>query len=232
MTVDAVIVPPSSTSPPFRDRLRFRFRKDGALRWLSHHDLMRTVERMLRRAELPVRSTQGFNPHPRMSFALSLPLGVVGCEEVLELELDRELPLEEINERLSRQCPPGLTLLSLRRIDPKLGAQVRRLSYRLRLPAERGSGLEQKIAEVLNASDCWIERQRPTPKRVNIRPLIDGLMLHAGAEGTDLEMTFWLKPEGSARAEEVLTLLGLSDLLPAGVVLQRSRLELHDEVSD
>ncbi len=229
MTVDNAIASPTPVSPPLRDRLRFRFRKDGALRWLSHHDLMRTVERMLRRAEVPVSQTQGFNPHPRMSFALSLPLGVVGCEEVLEMDLDRVLPLEEIHERLSRQCPPGLTLLSLRRIDPKQGAQVRRLSYRLRLPAERCAGLEQKIAEVLNASECWIERHRPTPKRLNLRPLIDGLTLQSGEGGTDLEMTFWLLPEGTARAEEVLTLLGLSDLLPAGVVLQRSRLELHDE---
>src|SRR4051812_3932474 len=148
MTVDSVTPPPAAepglpaegpskapaASPPLRDRLRFRFRKDGPLRWLSHHDLMRTVERMLRRAQLPLSCTEGFNPHPRMAFALSLPLGVVGCEEVLELELSELLPLEEIHERLTRQCPPGLTLLSVQRAPSRRPAQVRRLSYRLRVP--------------------------------------------------------------------------------------------------
>src|SRR5436309_1708468 len=92
--------PPTSTALPFRDKVRIRFRKDGALRWLSHHDLLRTVERMLRRAQLPISSTQGFHKHPRMSFALAMPLGVIGCEEVLELELDQLLAVEDIHDRL------------------------------------------------------------------------------------------------------------------------------------
>src|ERR1700749_5052019 len=79
-----------------RDKVRLRFRKDGSLRWLSHHDLLRTFERMLRRAELPFHSTQGFNPHPRLVFALSLPLGVVGRAEVAELELDEEGPADVV----------------------------------------------------------------------------------------------------------------------------------------
>ena len=101
--------------------MRFRFRKDGALRLLSHHDLMRCFERMLRRAALPVRQSQGFHPKPRLIFALSLPLGVIGCEEVAELELDEILPPEEVRERLVRQAPPGMEILSLRRIDFKAG---------------------------------------------------------------------------------------------------------------
>ena len=117
--------------------MRFRFRKDGALRLLSHHDLMRCFERMLRRAALPVRQSQGFHPKPRLVFALSLPLGVIGCEEVVELELDEILPPEEVRERLVRQAPPGLEILSLRRIDFKAGAQVRSLTYRIALPADR-----------------------------------------------------------------------------------------------
>src|SRR5262245_30862643 len=75
------------------DKVRLRFRKTGPLRLLSHHDLLRCFERLLRRAGLPVHRTHGFHPHPRLVFALSLPLGVVGCEEVAELELDEILPV-------------------------------------------------------------------------------------------------------------------------------------------
>ncbi len=81
-------------------KFRIRFRKCGDLRFLSHHDLMRAFERMLRRAALPFRSTEGFHPHPRLVFALSLPLGVVGLDEAVELELLQELPPEEVFSRL------------------------------------------------------------------------------------------------------------------------------------
>src|SRR5437870_7518850 len=108
-----------------RDKLRIRFRKYGDLRLISHHDLMRCFERMLRRAALPFHSTEGFNPKPRLVFAMPLPLGVVGCQEVAELELDAELAPEVIQDRLAHQVPPGLEILSVCRIDRKTTAQVR-----------------------------------------------------------------------------------------------------------
>src|SRR5262249_58207632 len=78
--------------PPIRpemqgDKIRFRFAKTGDLRFVSHLDLMRCLERMLRRAAVPFKSTACFHPTPRLVLALSLPLGVAGRNEVLELEL-------------------------------------------------------------------------------------------------------------------------------------------------
>jgi radical SAM-linked protein len=218
-------LPAAPDVPHVCDKIRIRFRKGAGLRFLSHHDLMRTMERMLRRAALPFRRTQGFHPKARLVFALSLPLGVIGCEEVVEIELDQVLPLEELEQRLRRQAPPGLELLSLRRIEPKMGAQVRRLTYRLPVPAERTASLAQRIADVLAAEECWVQRERPSPRRVNIRPFLAELRFSAL-----LEMTLWLTPVGTARPDEVLGLLGLEDLPAAGCVLERSRLELHDEV--
>src|SRR5208337_354493 len=77
--------PPTPAAPepePVREKVRIRFRKGGDLRLVSHHDLMHVFERMFRRAALPFHPTEGFNPKPRMAFALSLALGIVGCEEV------------------------------------------------------------------------------------------------------------------------------------------------------
>src|SRR5947199_2914778 len=105
-----------------REKLRIRFRKHSDLRLISHHDLLRCFERMLRRAALPFHSTEGFNPKPRLVFALSLPLGVIGCEEVLELELDEELPPEEVHARLAGQTPAGLDILTVRRVPPRTTA--------------------------------------------------------------------------------------------------------------
>src|SRR5262249_10980397 len=99
------------------DKVRIRFRKDGDLRMVSHHDLMRCFERMLRRAALPVRPTSGFHPKPRLVFALSLPLGVVGCDEVAELELDQPVSPAEVHQHLARQAPAGLTIVAVHRVE-------------------------------------------------------------------------------------------------------------------
>src|SRR5215468_2804957 len=122
-----------------RDKVRIRFRKGGDLRLVSHHDLMRCFERMLRRAALPFHSTEGFNPKPRLVFALTLPLGVVGCEEVVELELDAELPLEELHTRLAQQAPAGLEILRVQRIDRKTAGHVQQVTYRVAVPPERAA---------------------------------------------------------------------------------------------
>ena len=227
-----------------QDKFRLRFRKGSSLRLLSHHDLMRCFERMLRRAVLPFHNTQGFHPHPRIVFALSLPLGVVGCEEVAELELD------EVLERLRRQAPPGIEILSVERVPPKATAQVRSLSYRLPLPPERVAAVREQAARLLASSEVWLTRSKPQPgqvpltaqqpdpedaraTRVDLRPFLRELRLvraeGESANATALEVDLWLTPSGTARPVEVLGLLGLTDLLEAGAVLERSQLELHDE---
>jgi radical SAM-linked protein len=207
------------------DKVRIRFRKGGDLRLISHHDLLRCFERMLRRAALPFHSTEGFNPKPRLVFALSLPLGVTGCEEVVELELDVEVPPQEVHERLARQAPPGLEVLRVQRVPPRTTAQVRQVTYRVAVPPGPQEDLSDRIASLLARPECWVERPRARRPRMDIRPFLLNLCLSPAA----LEMTFRVTPNGTARPDEVLDLLGLGGLLDAGAVLERTRLELEDE---
>jgi radical SAM-linked protein len=222
---------PPLPEAPTRDKVRLRFRKSADLRLLSHHDLMRTFERMLRRAALPFRRTQGFHPHPRIVFALSLPLGVVGCAEIVELELDDVLPLDDINQRLTGQCPPGLAVLSIERISSRTTAQVRRLCYRIQVPTERVALLRDRIAAALAAHECVVERKREPIRRVDLKPWLSDLRLVAREAETHLEMVLWLLPSGTARPDEVLQLLELDDLVDEGFVVERAWLELHDEAT-
>jgi radical SAM-linked protein len=210
-----------------RMRLRIRFEKAGDLRFVSHHDLMHCFERMFRRAAVAVRASQGFNPRPRMVFAQSLALGLVGRAEALEVELDEPLPPGEVHERLARQGPPGLTILSVRSIDPKTRVQVRRAMYRVEIPAECRSDLQRRIDDVLAAPACWIERTRPQKRQIDLRSFLCELHL----KNEFLQMVLWVTPRGAARPEEVLELLGLGDVAAAGAVIERTYLELHDEVS-
>jgi radical SAM-linked protein len=220
--------PPTVVDPPAK--VRIRFRKGDDLRFLSHHDLMRTFERMLRRAKLPFRSTQGFHPKPRLVFALSLPLGVVGVEEVVELELDHSLPAEDISACLVGQAPPGLTILSVHSVDFRAGAQVRQLCYRAPLSVDRVEAVRRRAAEVLAAPEWRVERTRPPVRQIDVRPSLRELRVIEKDGSAALEIDLCPGPAGTARPEEVLRLLGLEDLIASGVVLERSRLELDDEI--
>jgi radical SAM-linked protein len=217
-----------------RDKVRLRFRKLGALRLLSHHDLMRTFERLLRRALVPFHRTQGFHPKPRVVFALSLPLGVVGRDEVVEVELAQPMEPEEVLRRVVREAPPGLEFTRAGRVPPRQTARVCGLSYAVPVPPERLPDLRPRLAEALAAPSCVIERTRPPRRRLDLRPLIRDLRLaeETGPDGrprTLLVMDLWLTDRGTARPEEVLRTLNLEDLLDAGAVLERLRLELEDE---
>jgi radical SAM-linked protein len=222
LPAETALAPPTSAI-----RLRLRFRKGGDLRLLSHHDLLRCFERLLRRGNLPFHRTQGFHPHPRLVFALSLPLGVVGCEEVAELELDEELPDEEILRRLRENCPPGLEILSLRRVSLRSSPQVKSLCYRVHIPRDRAAEVRERIDALMSAEELLVTREGP----LNVRPFLRAIRLNEVREENTvaLEIDLWLTPAGTAKPVEVLALLGLTDWFEAGAVVERACLELQDE---
>jgi radical SAM-linked protein len=224
MPVDSTTPPLSQAPAQAVERIRLRFRKDGPLRWLSHHDLMRTFERLLRRADIPFRSSQGFHPHPRLIFALSLPLGVIGCEEIAELELNQPLEPQVVLERLQQQAPPGLTFLAASRVERGRHARVVGFRYSLQIPRESLATVRQRLDEALQASEWWVERTKPAFRRLDIRPFVRAAFL----DGDWLRLDLTLTDSGTARPEELLRLFGVPHLLEQGAVLERSHLVLHE----
>jgi radical SAM-linked protein len=230
------------------DKIRFRFAKTGFLRLLSHHDLMRCLERMLRRADLPIRTTSGFRPGPRVVYPLPLPLGIVGWNEVVEMEFCRELDPEAVLAALNAQAPEGLRFLAARPIPAQATARVRRVEYRLPVPTDRLRELRILVDDLLCQEHIWIPRLRPTPKYLNIRPYLRRLSIDTGSrliptassltnshpsptDGNNvvLHMDVWVTQDGTARAEEIVRLVQLADWLDQGAVLERTLVELHDE---
>jgi radical SAM-linked protein len=216
---------PVAARPRACDKVRIRFRKGGDLRFVSHRDLMKCFERILRRARLPIHVTQGFHPMPRMVVAMSLGLGIIGLEEVLELEFSESIEPDDVRRRLVVQMPPGLEIQSVRRIPTSCSAQVRRAGYRVAVDPEQMKDLPRRIEALLSANQCWIERTRPVPRRLDLRPFLSELRLNNG----QIEMLLWVTPNGAARPGEVLSLLDLCDLAQSGVPVERHVLELHDE---
>ena len=207
------------------DKFRFRFAKSGTLRLVSHHDLMRCAERMLRRAALPFKSTAGFHPTPRLVFALSAPLGVACRDEVVELELTEPRDADEVLRALNAQAPPGLEFTRVSVVPMKATARARRVAYELPLPPDRVAQVAPAAAALLAEPKVWVERLKPSPKRLNIRPYVRGLGV-----GPALHMDLWVTQDGTARPDELLRLLGVEDLLEAGAVLERTAVEIRDEV--
>lgn len=114
------------------------FYKGGILKFVGHLDLMRTLQRALRRAGIPLAYSQGFNPHPLMSFASPLALGCVGEKEVMELKLEKEMGDEDLLCLLNQELPEGLKVLACRTIEeqgPSAMAKVQAALYRIQFQA-------------------------------------------------------------------------------------------------
>jgi radical SAM-linked protein len=206
------------------DKVRLLFRKGGPLRWLSHHDLLRTFERLLRRADIPFHRSQGFNPHARIVFALSLPLGVVGRSEIVQIELREPMEPEEVCRRLAAHSPAGLEILEARRVPPKAGVTVTGLWYGVEIPPDSREATAEKITALMGAEEGLVQREKPVRRQVNIRPFVKELRLDPVTGWLDIGLH--LTPAGTARPEEVLRLLGLGRLTEEGAVLERTRLEI------
>ena len=93
-----------------RQRVRIRFGKLGDLRLIGHRDLMRTWERLFRRAGVTLCMTEGFHPKPKMMFPSALAVGIEGTDESLEIELPDEHDPAALATLLRSQAPPGLVI--------------------------------------------------------------------------------------------------------------------------
>ena len=80
---------------------RVYFDKFGEMRFISHLDMLRFVERLLKKAQIPAKYSQGFHPRPRVSFGNPISLGTEAFNEVMDIELEREMSNEEVKDRLN-----------------------------------------------------------------------------------------------------------------------------------
>jgi len=93
------------------DNLRLRFSKTGRAVYISHLDLMRTMQRAFLRAGMPLKYSEGFNPHAQISFALPLSVGTASRCDLMDFHLNGFMSLSEIPFRLNRALPEGIEVL-------------------------------------------------------------------------------------------------------------------------
>jgi len=205
-----------------RPRVRIRFSKKSALRLIGHRDLMRSLERLFRRAGLSLGMSEGYRPKPRVHFPLALAVGIEGRREVMELELNEAPTADELLARLQPQAPPGLRIETLEVLPPgSRKARAVSASYEMAIPLSRLPGLEERIQRLLSATTMPIRR----PNRSAPIDLSESLLAISLREGI-LEMRLKTDPGGSAGPRDLLAALELEDLEHEGTALTRSDVEI------
>ncbi|HET8969469.1 MAG TPA: TIGR03936 family radical SAM-associated protein [Candidatus Nanopelagicales bacterium] len=144
---------------PIVSRIRVRHARRGRLRFSSHRDFQRALERALRRAEVPVAFSQGFNPRPRISYANAAATGVASEAEYVEIALTAEVDPDRARLALDGALPPGLDVLDVVIArTPDLVARLEASVFELRLPEVPAVAAGRALEALLAADTVEVER--------------------------------------------------------------------------
>lgn len=202
-------------------RLRVVYEKLDDTRFISHLDLTNTVNRALRRAQLPVAYTEGFSPRPRTAFGPPLPLFVEGARELSDIELTEELPVGEVLARMNAVLPAGIRLVEGRYIAARaasITAAIRHASYRVE-PREGALALtaDDLTAFLAREAITITKESKGQKKTVDIRPAIVSLSVRDGG----LDAVVEASPQ---RSLNVFDLMGA--LVPGTTAAESARLRV------
>lgn len=164
--------------PPMKQRLHITFGKFDALRYTGNLDTAKLWERVLRRADLPLLYSQGFNTHPRIQLATALPLGITSECEIIDISLRERISANsDLIERLLAVSPDGLHIYEVEEVPvrtPPLQSRVRSAEYRITFPDGIDRDLLQTRIDHVLAQDRIIKvKVRKRRKSItDIRTLI------------------------------------------------------------
>jgi len=185
----------------------FAYSIDGDLRFISHHDTLRLFRRALARADLPVRFSEGFNPHPRIMIPLPRPLGVASVAEVMVVETEHPIDPEDALQRLARQTPEGIQMLSVRRLALAERLQPTLVRYHFDANDLSMDELNSRARSLLDSKTAVVQRispKNPKGRSFDVRPFIAELWTVENG----VEFTLRVSQDGTAKPAEVAGLLG------------------------
>lgn len=193
--------------------IRFKFTRGEELRFISHLDQQRLFQRAFRRAGLNIAHSNGFNPHPKLSFALAMSVGLMSDSEYGDVVLTRDIDLMEFTKRLNAALPEGLKVVEARRIPQgktSLSASLTDSRYRIEVALEDGMD-EASLSDILNTykslDEVILEKRNKKGKLVpkNIRPFIQDIRVLSIQDGNaELELRLKYLDQQSVKPELVL----------------------------
>lgn len=198
-------------------RLRVSFSRSEEIKYISHLDLSRCWARVLRRADISLAYSRGFTPHPRISVAAPLSLGMTSEAELMDIFLIRRTSPHFLVKAVNSQLPLGLGILGVQEIPlgaRSLQSSVRSAEYRVTLKADDiASDVQLRIDSLLKTDHLQWHHMRDTgPRHYDLRALIRDIWLIAEHDGKCVVgMLLRCDPQGSGRPEQVAAALGFSD---------------------
>ena len=187
---------------------RILFAKSGTAKYISHLDLMHTMERAFLRAGITIRHTAGFHPHPYVSIPLPLPLGFSSQCEILEFGLEHGATVETLPEQMNKALPAGIEILSCY----EGGLAFKKLAFvRYEISLEFDAPVAEQAAtafRALMARESFVVKKRSKKAKsgfteVDIIPLVEAVEeIHP--EGTWLRLTLLLKAQNPGLNPDVL----------------------------
>lgn len=157
--------------------VRLRFSKQGRLKYISHLDINRALSRAFKRAAIPMWYTEGYNPHPYMSFSLPLSLGVESLCEYVDIRIVGEINNDEIQKRMNTVLPADLRILDVYG-DFRDSSEIMFSDYVFKIQFADNEQALNKLKSVLERDRIFAlkkgkQGKRKVFKEVDIKPLID-----------------------------------------------------------
>jgi radical SAM-linked protein len=198
-------------------RLRLRFSRGEELKYISHLDVMRLWERVLRRADIPMAYSEGFSPHPRISLAAPLPIGVTSEAELMDVVISKAVSPYFLIQNTKPQLPKGMEVFEVLQVSltaPSLQSQAQFIDYRVSDRSNRSAEeIKSAITAMLRADKLPWHHERDTgPRFYDLRPLIEDLWLESWKDQFfTLGMRLRCDARGTGRPEQVTAALALTD---------------------
>lgn len=169
-------------------RVRATFEKKGRAKYISHLDLNRCMLRTFRRSGLPIWYTEGFHSHPYYSFALALSLGFESSCEILDFNLNEDIPFDEIKDRLNAVMPEGMQIIKVADQKQKITA-IAKAEYSFSLVSENTDGIFSAVQELLSQPQILIEKKtKKGVKEVDIKPEMEVVLCEKNSRSVDMVM--------------------------------------------
>ena len=160
--------------------IRVKYKKEDEMIFISHLDLQRLLQRAFRRAKINLSYSEGFNPHPKMSYGNALALGVESQGEYVDIEIEDDIKVKEYLERINEQLPDGIKFVKGQEIDPKTPSLSSIIVYGeyifnidLEVPLSK-EFVKSRVLNFVKSKEIIITKKNKKGKKVevDIRPMI------------------------------------------------------------
>lgn len=169
-------------------KARIKFRKQGAMKFIGHLDVMRYFQKAIRRAEIDIAYTEGFSPHMILSFAAPLGVGLTSNGEYADIQLKTSIPSTKAVKRLNAVMAEGMEIVSFRRIPEEKASNamslVARADYTVSFRAgyEPPAGWEAQCnAFYQKTSIPVVKKTKKSEREMDLKPLIYELFAENGS---------------------------------------------------